>query len=177
MFKRFALNSAKCLSKPACTRQLIYPQTRFITKTLPTVASALRPIRSIRAYSLSTEGEAIDDKIDKLTDNEYAKVSNEYLENLSDLLEELNEDFEQVDSELSQGVLTLTLPPNGTYVINKQPPNKQIWLSSPISGPKRYDLIGGKWVTLRDGSSLTSLLEEEISTAIGQEFKFETVEQ
>ena len=167
MFKRFALNSAKCLSKPACTRQLIYPQTRFITKTLPTVASALRPIGSIRAYSLSTEGEAIDDKIDKLTDNEYAKVSNEYLENLS----------EQVDSELSQGVLTLTLPPNGTYVINKQPPNKQIWLSSPISGPKRYDLIGGKWVTLRDGSSLTSLLEEEISTAIGQEFKFETVEQ
>ena len=79
----------------------------------------------------------------KLINLQIYKVSNEYLENLSDLLEELNEDFEQVDSELSQGVLTLTLPPNGTYVINKQPPNKQIWLSSPISGPKRYDLIGG----------------------------------
>ena len=33
------------------------------------------------------------------------------------------------------------ISPNvGTYVINKQTPNKQIWLSSPISGPKRYDL-------------------------------------
>ena len=26
----------------------------------------------------------------------------------------------------------------GVYVINKQTPNKQIWLSSPISGPQRY---------------------------------------
>ena len=31
------------------------------------------------------------------------------------------------------GVLTLKLGKHGTYVVNKQPPNKQIWLSSPIS--------------------------------------------
>lgn len=30
------------------------------------------------------------------------------------------------------GVLTLVLGEKGTYVINKQPPNKQIWLSSPF---------------------------------------------
>lgn len=39
------------------------------------------------------------------------------------------------------GVLEVSLPPSGTYVINKQPPNKQIWLSSPVSGPKRYDFV------------------------------------
>ncbi len=39
------------------------------------------------------------------------------------------------------GVLNLDFPPAGTYVFNKQPPNKQIWLSSPISGPKRYDYV------------------------------------
>lgn len=33
---------------------------------------------------------------------------------------------------LKSGVLTLILGNNGTYVINKQPPNKQIWLSSPF---------------------------------------------
>ena len=33
---------------------------------------------------------------------------------------------------IQSGVLTLTLGDNGTYVINKQPPNKQIWLSSPL---------------------------------------------
>ncbi len=72
----------------------------------------------------------------------------------------------------------------GTYVLNKQPPNKQIWISSPISGPKRYDWVlmtgegqnqkegtgmdvegdlrGGQWVYLRDGSTLTDLLKKEL---------------
>lgn len=78
------------------------------------------------------------------------------------------------------GVLTLAFPPHGTYVLNKQPPNKQIWLSSPVSGPKRYDWVVGKtgggeapeggleegvegeWVYLRDGSTLSELLEREV---------------
>jgi frataxin len=70
----------------------------------------------------------------------------------------------------------------GTYVLNKQPPNKQIWLSSPFSGPKRYDwvLLGesmhqkegggtGHWVYLRDGSSLEGLLKKEIGVEMGLE--------
>ncbi|CAK9441382.1 uncharacterized protein LODBEIA_P52500 [Lodderomyces beijingensis] len=123
-------------------------------------------------FSISTQGENLEGKIDKLSDQDYNSISNDYLDDISDALEELNEEFEQVDAELSHGVLTLTLPPNGTYVINKQPPNHQIWLSSPISGPKRYDLIGGRWITLRDGTSLTQLLEEEISGALKTDFKF-----
>lgn len=71
--------------------------------------------------------------------------------------------------------MTITATSIGTYVINKQPPNKQIWLSSPISGPKRYDwcLIGegqsekedtgsGGWIYARDGSSLNELILEEL---------------
>ena len=69
------------------------------------------------------------------------------------------------------GVLTLKFPPAGTYVLNKQPPNKQIWLSSPISGPKRYDWVAeggganetkGEWVYLRDGSTLRALIKDEL---------------
>jgi frataxin len=76
---------------------------------------------------------------------------------------------------LQAGVLTLSFPPNGTYVINKQPPNKQIWLSSPKTGPKRFDYVmlsegqdakegtgRADWVYLRDGSTLTELLQAEI---------------
>lgn len=69
------------------------------------------------------------------------------------------------------GVLTITLAPIGTYVINKQPPNKEIWLSSPISGPKRYGYFiaqdtedkteVGSWLYYRDFSSLHDLLLEE----------------
>lgn len=75
--------------------------------------------------------------------------------------------------------MTITYPPNGTYVINKQPPNKQIWLSSPLSGPKRYDWVlagesqgekegggTGEWVYLRDGTNLTSLLAKELGLVI-----------
>ncbi|KAJ5605683.1 hypothetical protein N7510_008464 [Penicillium lagena] len=77
------------------------------------------------------------------------------------------------------GVLNITVPAIGTFVLNKQPPNKQIWLSSPISGPKRYDwivggdrmhekqesrpFISGQWVYLRDGSNLTDLLNSELT--------------
>lgn len=68
-------------------------------------------------------------------------------------------------------------------MLNKQPPNKQIWLSSPVSGPKRYDYVSGSevngvaaggednekkgdWVYLRDGSSLTELLREELGVDV-----------
>lgn len=73
------------------------------------------------------------------------------------------------------GVLSIETKDSGTYVINKQPPNKQIWLSSPRSGPKRYDWSvkgegmhekegsgQGDWVYLRDGSTLAELLKEEL---------------
>ena len=73
----------------------------------------------------------------------------------------------------------------GIYVLNKQPPNKQIWLSSPLSGPKRFDWVlfsegqdqkegsgTGDWIYLRDGSSLTQLLKKELGVDAG--FDIET---
>ena len=77
-------------------------------------------------------------------------------------------------------MLTLLFPPHGTYVLNKQPPNKQIWLSSPVSGPKRYNWVvraendgkekgNGEWVYLRDGSTLSGLLEEEVGVVPREE--------
>ena len=41
-------------------------------------------------------------------------------------------------------MLTVRLGELGTYVINKQTPNRQIWMSSPISGPVRYDWAPGQ---------------------------------
>lgn len=156
-----------------CT-SVVRSQARSIARIPP-----LHPISTgllRRFYAISTDGKDVSDQIDQINDLEYNKISNEYLETMSEEIEALSEETPDIDIELTQGVLTLTLPPNGTYVINRQPPNKQIWLSSPISGPKRYDLIGGRWVTLRDGSSLTDLLEEEISQALGTEFHFEGLE-
>lgn len=140
-----------------------------------------------------------------LEDAEYHELADEYLENILAKFEDLQDQRPEVDVEFSvrldplfviflfslfgifakfrpekkAGVLTLTFPPNGTYVINKQPPNKQIWLSSPTTGPKRYDwvIIGdgqgekegtasGDWVYLRDGSSLSELIREELNVDV-----------
>ncbi|MCJ1453553.1 Mitochondrial chaperone Frataxin [Mycoblastus sanguinarius] len=109
--------------------------------------------------------------------DEYHKLSDAYIDTLVSHLEELQEEREDVDVEYSAGVLTLLFPPAGTYVLNKQPPNKQIWLSSPVSGPKRFDWVAsrdgatgeGKWIYLRDGSTLSGLLEEEVGVSVDME--------
>ncbi|TVY60769.1 Frataxin-like protein, partial [Lachnellula suecica] len=118
-----------------------------------------------------------------LTAAQYDELSDTYMDALVEKLEELAEEQEEIDVEYSAGVLTVTFPPNGTYVINKQPPNKQIWLSSPISGPKRYDFVmasegqdakegtgSGQWVYLRDGSTMNSLLLSEVGVDMEELF-------
>ncbi|KAG6837115.1 hypothetical protein H0H93_014421 [Arthromyces matolae] len=90
------------------------------------------------------------------------------LESLENLLDEMAEPTYEV--EYHSGVLTLSLGQKGTYVINKQPPNKQIWLSSPFSGPKRYDYTeeGDDWLYSRDSQALGDLLNQELTKALGQ---------
>ncbi|KAF8845413.1 Frataxin [Paxillus ammoniavirescens] len=93
------------------------------------------------------------------------------LERLEELLDGIGSDEFEVDYH--SGVLTLNLGSNGTYVINKQPPNKQIWLSSPVSGPKRYDYVPATddWRYSRDGEGFGLLLEQELSCMLGHEVK------
>lgn len=59
----------------------------------------------------------------------------------------------------------------GTFVLNKQTPNQQIWLSSPISGPLRYDFSydARAWVNSRDGHELLPLLADDFGKLTGSE--------
>lgn len=134
----------------------------------------------------------------KIADAEYHEVADQYLNSLQLAAEEAAESdaAKGLEVEFSAGVMTISHPSKGEYVINKQPPNKQIWLSSPVSGPKRYDWVvvsqssqdsmnakqdtegstgalgddgslgGGRWIYLRDGSSLTELLKDELEIII-----------
>ncbi|KAI5450800.1 Mitochondrial matrix iron chaperone [Naganishia albida] len=82
----------------------------------------------------------------------YERLSSETMDTLYDHLEALVEEWGPEGThgweiEYSSGVLTLGLGPHGTYVINKQPPNQQIWLSSPFSGPARFSYAPqGAWI-------------------------------
>ncbi|KAK2722361.1 frataxin, mitochondrial-like [Artemia franciscana] len=100
--------------------------------------------------------------------NTYHKIADDTLESLADKLEGILETQTGFDSDisLSNGVLTVQLTPHGTYVINKQTPNRQIWFSSPISGPKRYDFTKNTWIYKHDNSQLHNLLSEELTKAL-----------
>uniref|UniRef100_A0A6G5AEF9 Putative frataxin n=1 Tax=Rhipicephalus microplus TaxID=6941 RepID=A0A6G5AEF9_RHIMP len=71
-----------------------------------------------------------------MTEAEYEAITKDTLESLAERFDEIIEDLSDVpeaDFALSDGVLTIHLGRKyGTYVINKQTPNRQIWLSSPV---------------------------------------------
>jgi frataxin len=74
-------------------------------------------------------------------------VADTTLEELSDLVSQIELSLDDVDYSLSQGVLNINLGSvyqNKTWVINKQTPNRQIWWSSPISGPRRFEYMSEK---------------------------------
>ncbi|XP_031834467.1 frataxin isoform X1 [Nomia melanderi] len=115
---------------------------------------------SDKGYSADTE----------LTPVQFEKVSDETLDSLTEYFDELIEKaahLTEADVSYGDGVLTIKFGKTyGTYVINRQTPNKQIWLSSPKSGPKRYDFVNGKWIYKHDGKTLHELLNSEIPAIV-----------
>ena len=96
---------------------------------------------------------------------EYDIKAEYFLEDLSSKLDELDDFFDDLDTDYAQGVLTMHLGDgHGTYVLNKQRPNQQIWFSSPTSGPKRFEFNfdTSRWVSTRNGEDLLELLNSEL---------------
>jgi len=115
--------------------------------------------------------------ISDLSAEQYHTLSEATMERLLESLESLLDDIANPEYEVEyhSGVLTLLLGAKGTYVINKQPPNKQIWLSSPFSGPIRYEYSEAKqsWLYSRDGRGLEELLNTELSAALERPVKID----
>uniref|UniRef100_A0AC35F0X6 Ferroxidase n=1 Tax=Panagrolaimus sp. PS1159 TaxID=55785 RepID=A0AC35F0X6_9BILA len=104
-------------------------------------------------------------QITTFNQNDYERIAEYTLEHLYDYLDQLPDQVNvepEYDVSYAMGVLTAKISNKvGTYVINKQSPNRQIWLSSPFSGPKRYDFIDKKWIYSHDGLSMHYLLQNE----------------
>ncbi|CAL6009048.1 Frataxin [Hexamita inflata] len=47
-------------------------------------------------------------------------------------------------------------------VLNRQVPEKQMWLSSPVSGPSHFDYLEGRFYEKNKKIGLSELLEKEI---------------
>uniref|UniRef100_A0A0M3JE50 Frataxin, mitochondrial (inferred by orthology to a C. elegans protein) n=1 Tax=Anisakis simplex TaxID=6269 RepID=A0A0M3JE50_ANISI len=83
-----------------------------------------------------------------ISEADYERKADQSLDNLSDYLdtfpEWLNCD-DEFDINYAMGVITANVGQGkGIYVINKQTPNRQIWLSSPLSGPKRSPVLSAE---------------------------------
>jgi frataxin len=102
-----------------------------------------------------------------IDESTFSIVADETLTRLMENLEDAVGD--RLDVELQEGVLTIELDSGGQYVINKHAPNRQIWMSSPVSGALHFDYDGDAgWVATRGSGTLAAILSAELSAAIGE---------
>lgn len=96
-------------------------------------------------------------------------MSNSAFESLADsLLATLEEALgDHVDAELRGGILTIE-GDEGTWIVNKHAPTRQIWLSSPVSGARHYafDEGGGRWRDTRGSGDLLEVLGSELGVEL-----------
>ncbi|KAJ1285728.1 hypothetical protein BS78_03G299100 [Paspalum vaginatum] len=113
---------------------------------------------------------AVDHKL-MMQEDEFHNLADDTIYNLLQKLEEYGDSImmDGFDIDYGNQVLTVRLGDLGTYVVNKQTPNRQIWLSSPVSGPSRFDWDAATngWIYKRTGANLVQLLEKEIGELCG----------
>ncbi|KIM00127.1 Frataxin-like CyaY facilitates iron supply for heme A synthesis or Fe-S cluster assembly [Paramagnetospirillum magnetotacticum MS-1] len=99
-----------------------------------------------------------------LDESRFASLADPLLERIGDAVEDAMDD---ADAELHAGILTLTLPGIGQYVINKHSPNREIWVSSPKSGAHHFGWNGEQWISTRNAQlELLGMLRAEIGVAV-----------
>lgn len=102
----------------------------------------------------------------QMDEGAFEDLAEAYLASIDNALDKLASRLNPEEIAYSYGVLTIDLGKKGTWVLNKQTPNQQIWWSSPVSGPRRFFFSSetGKWHWTRD-------TEVTINHSLGQELK------
>ncbi|KAL4569795.1 hypothetical protein LXL04_025438 [Taraxacum kok-saghyz] len=118
-----------------------------------------------------SQGPAIIDYSSLLQEDEFHKLADTTINDLLEKIEEYGDsvDIDGFDIDYGNQVLTVKFGDLGTYVLNKQTPNRQIWMSSPVSGPSRFDWDqnGEGWIYRRTKAKLLETLENEIQQLCG----------
>ncbi|XP_075672184.1 frataxin, mitochondrial isoform X1 [Castanea sativa] len=119
-----------------------------------------------------SQGPAAIDYSSVLQEDEFHTLANSTIHHFLEKLEEYgdNVEIDGFDVDYGNEVLTLKLGDLGTYVLNKQTPNRQLWLSSPVSGPSRFDWDQNAqtWVYRRTKADLLKILESELEQLCGE---------
>ncbi|QCD97197.1 frataxin, mitochondrial isoform X2 [Vigna unguiculata] len=107
-----------------------------------------------------------------LDENEFHRLADSTIHSVQEKLEDYGDlvEVDGFDIDYGNDVLTVKLGDLGTYVLNKQTPNRQLWLSSPLSGPSRFDWDRDTkaWIYRRNKANLYKILEGELEQLCGK---------
>ena len=76
-------------------------------------------------------------------------------------------DDADIDTELNGGILTLSFENGSKVIVNRQTPNREIWVAAK-SGGFHFRLRDGAWCDTRSGQTLEKLLACVISEQAGE---------
>lgn len=74
----------------------------------------------------------------------------------------------------SDGVLQMSFGTHGTFIVSRQTPKRELWLSSPKTGPWHYkfDHVNKDWICSKGNDRFWDRLNKEISPILGEETGF-----
>jgi frataxin len=97
-----------------------------------------------------------------LTEDEYNNIADRLLDDILEKLEAVEDSKEGFEVNASGDGVIHVVQDIGTWVLNKQTPSRQIWLSSPITGPTHYKLAGQDWICTKDGHKMVDRLMQQL---------------
>ncbi len=79
---------------------------------------------------------------------------------------------DRLDVDLESGILTVTCPDDTRVIVNRQTPNREIWVAA-RSGGFHFVLREGRWIDTRSGEELFASLARIIALQSGVKVAFE----
>ena len=81
------------------------------------------------------------------------------------------EAHEALDVDLESGVLTVTCPDDTRIIVNRQAPNREIWVAA-RSGGFHFVFRDGAWRDTRSGDELFASVSRIVASQGGEEIDF-----
>ena len=87
-------------------------------------------------------------------------------------IESAVEASDALDVDVEAGILTVTCPDDSRIIVNRQTPNREIWVAA-RSGGHHFAFREGEWRDTRSGDELFASLARIIGSQGGEEVGFE----
>lgn len=97
-----------------------------------------------------------------MTESDFHRAVDAVLERLETSLEE----YDALDVDSEEGVLTITCPDASRIIVNRQTPNREIWVAA-RSGGFHFASREGAWRDTRSGEELFASLARVIEMQAG----------